>query len=228
MVTIGLWHGWLSQFNTNLCLYYTSLKFQTNESLSLSLQAKESKMKALSPSSSNRKSNHATPSFSFYIIAITFIVFMSILYGEDFSCIVRQSFLKSQQSEEEPEQQQPEKQPSHGKKSRNSLLIYFVVHPCTDLESIMVVEKLPFAVGRTGEGCNVFEGRWVYDEEARPLYQEEDCPYIQPQLTCQKYGRPDTGYQHWRWQPHGCSLPRYPQIFIRKNDNGSFIWIEHI
>lgn len=36
MVTIGLWHGWLSQFNTNLCLYYTSLKFQTNESLSLS------------------------------------------------------------------------------------------------------------------------------------------------------------------------------------------------
>lgn len=57
--------------------------------------------------------------------------------------------------------------------------------------------------------CNIFEGGWVYDAAARPLYGEEDCPYIYDQLKCQAYGRPDTGYQHWRWQPSGCSLPRY-------------------
>ncbi|WVZ06089.1 hypothetical protein V8G54_019435 [Vigna mungo] len=56
-------------------------------------------------------------------------------------------------------------------------------------------------------GCDVFEGRWVRDELTRPLYEESDCPYIQPQLTCQEHGRPEKEYQRWRWQPHGCDLP---------------------
>lgn len=75
----------------------------------------------------------------------------------------------------------------------------------------MVVEKnkkLPFAIGETEEGCDLFSGRWVRDY-SRPLYEEEECPYIQPQLTCQEHGRPDKDYQHWRWQPHGCSIPRH-------------------
>lgn len=58
--------------------------------------------------------------------------------------------------------------------------------------------------------CDVFAGEWVYEPAARPLYGEEECPYIQPQLTCQAHGRPDSGYQHWRWQPRACSLPRCP------------------
>ncbi|OAY64122.1 Protein trichome birefringence-like 33 [Ananas comosus] len=33
------------------------------------------------------------------------------------------------------------------------------------------------------EYCNIFEGVWVYDEAARPLYGEEDCPYIYDQLN---------------------------------------------
>ncbi|KAI4964625.1 hypothetical protein ZWY2020_060111 [Hordeum vulgare] len=28
-------------------------------------------------------------------------------------------------------------------------------------------------------------------------------------LACGKYGRTDLRYQHWRWQPHGCDLPRF-------------------
>lgn len=70
-------------------------------------------------------------------------------------------------------------------------------------------EQLPFAVGKLAEeGCDVYSGRWVRDEVTRPLYDESDCPYIQPQLTCQEHGRPDRSYQYWRWQPHGCDLPR--------------------
>ncbi|XP_020237223.2 protein trichome birefringence-like 33 isoform X2 [Cajanus cajan] len=57
------------------------------------------------------------------------------------------------------------------------------------------------------EGCDVFNGRWVRDELTRPLYEEAECPYIQPQLTCQEHGRPEKEYQRWRWQPHGCDLP---------------------
>ncbi|ESW35574.1 hypothetical protein PHAVU_001G246200 [Phaseolus vulgaris] len=58
-------------------------------------------------------------------------------------------------------------------------------------------------------GCDVFQGRWVRDELTRPLYEESDCPYIQPQLTCQEHGRPEKEYQRWRWQPHGCDLPTF-------------------
>ncbi|XP_072983821.1 protein trichome birefringence-like 33 [Typha latifolia] len=70
-------------------------------------------------------------------------------------------------------------------------------------------EKLPFAIGGIERDCDVFSGRWVWDELARPLYEESDCPYIQPQLTCQERGRPDKDYQYWRWQPYGCSLPSF-------------------
>lgn len=69
-------------------------------------------------------------------------------------------------------------------------------------------ELLPFAVGAAPEGCDVGEGEWVFDEAARPWYAEEECPYIQPDLTCQAHGRPDAAYQRWRWQPRDCSLPR--------------------
>ncbi|XP_004500518.1 protein trichome birefringence-like 33 [Cicer arietinum] len=57
--------------------------------------------------------------------------------------------------------------------------------------------------------CDIFSGRWVPDELTRPLYQESDCPYIQPQLTCQQHGRPDKEYRRLRWQPHGCDIPKF-------------------
>uniref|UniRef100_A0ACD5X8Z5 Uncharacterized protein n=1 Tax=Avena sativa TaxID=4498 RepID=A0ACD5X8Z5_AVESA len=68
---------------------------------------------------------------------------------------------------------------------------------------------LPFAVGSAPAGCDVGVGEWVYDEAARPMYEEEACPYIQPHLTCQAHGRPDKSYQNWRWQPRGCDLPSF-------------------
>ncbi|GLT92920.1 hypothetical protein SLE2022_107310 [Rubroshorea leprosula] len=76
-------------------------------------------------------------------------------------------------------------------------------------QSLSRTDKLPFAIERTEEGCDLFSGRWVKDELNRPMYEESECPYIQPQLTCQEHGRPDKEYQYWRWQPHGCSLPNF-------------------
>ncbi|RAL54927.1 hypothetical protein DM860_013623 [Cuscuta australis] len=69
--------------------------------------------------------------------------------------------------------------------------------------------RVPFAIGRGEEGCDVYTGRWVRDEESRPLYEESDCPYLLPQQTCAAHGRPDKDYLYWKWKPHGCSLPSF-------------------
>ncbi|KAI4384552.1 hypothetical protein MLD38_002692 [Melastoma candidum] len=81
-------------------------------------------------------------------------------------------------------------------------------------------EKLPFAIGETPEGCDVFSGRWVKDDSGHPLYEESECPYIQPQLTCLEHGRPDKEYRNWRWQPHGCSLRRFNATLMLENLRG--------
>lgn len=67
----------------------------------------------------------------------------------------------------------------------------------------------------SNEECNWSRGRWVYDNVSRPLYSGLKCSFIFPEVACDKYGRKDAMYQHWRWQPHGhgCDLPRYDDYY---------------
>ncbi|KAJ4903854.1 Protein trichome birefringence-like 34 [Raphanus sativus] len=66
---------------------------------------------------------------------------------------------------------------------------------------------------KEGEGsdreCNLFEGKWVFDNESNPIYKEEECKFMSDQLACGKFGRKDSSYKFWRWQPHKCDLPRF-------------------
>lgn len=113
---------------------------------------------------------------------LAFILFVAVLYGEDFMCMFNQELQLSPVS---------------------TWLL-----STTETKS-GEARPLPFAIGKLEEGCDIFRGRWVRDESTRPHYQESECPYIQPQLTCQEHGRPDKGYQFWRWQPDGCNLPSF-------------------
>ncbi|GLJ24585.1 hypothetical protein SUGI_0469780 [Cryptomeria japonica] len=60
----------------------------------------------------------------------------------------------------------------------------------------------------TETGCNLFSGKWVHDV-SYPLYNAADCPYISTQINCRPNGRPDSDYEKWRWQPDGCTIPRF-------------------
>ncbi|XP_077213307.1 TRICHOME BIREFRINGENCE-LIKE 34 [Tasmannia lanceolata] len=63
--------------------------------------------------------------------------------------------------------------------------------------------------GESRAGCNLFSGKWVFDNVSYPLYSERQCSYMSDQLACEKWGRKDFKYQNWRWQPHECNLPRF-------------------
>ncbi|KAK6943185.1 Trichome birefringence-like, N-terminal domain [Dillenia turbinata] len=57
--------------------------------------------------------------------------------------------------------------------------------------------------------CNLFSGKWVFDNQSYPLYKERECTFMSDQLACEKFGRKDLSYQNWRWQPYHCDLPRF-------------------
>lgn len=61
----------------------------------------------------------------------------------------------------------------------------------------------------TAVECDLFSGRWIYDNSSHPLYVEEECMFMSDQLACGKFGRKEFKYQNWRWKPHHCDLPRY-------------------
>jgi hypothetical protein len=146
------------------------------------------------------------PFMTSYALTLAFITFVSLLYFKDFSSTLHQPFLHHPpQRSHRPNVRRPRPHVATAGGATVGLVEKAGVERSPQPER----RRLPFAVGpAAAAGCDISVGEWVYDEAARPLYREEDCPYIQPQLTCKEHGRPDTAYRHWRWQPRGCDLPR--------------------
>ncbi|XP_044507536.1 protein trichome birefringence-like 8 [Mangifera indica] len=57
--------------------------------------------------------------------------------------------------------------------------------------------------------CDYSYGRWVRDDYYRLQSYNENCPFLDPGFRCRQNGREDGEYLKWRWQPHGCDLPRF-------------------
>ncbi|KAJ6972471.1 protein trichome birefringence-like 25 [Populus alba x Populus x berolinensis] len=73
--------------------------------------------------------------------------------------------------------------------------------------------------------CDLFVGDWIPDPSG-PFYTNQSCLQIEGHQNCMKNGRSDSGYLHWRWNPRGCSLPRFnPKKFLRLMRNKSWAFI---
>ncbi|KAF7142760.1 hypothetical protein RHSIM_Rhsim05G0225200 [Rhododendron simsii] len=47
--------------------------------------------------------------------------------------------------------------------------------------------------------CNLFSGKWVFDNKSYPLYKEKECTFMWDEFACEKFGRKDLNYQSWRF-----------------------------
>ncbi|XP_047961337.1 protein trichome birefringence-like 2 isoform X1 [Salvia hispanica] len=75
-----------------------------------------------------------------------------------------------------------------------------------------VTVPAPAGGDRSYKNCDIFNGRWVRDDDAEPYYPPGSCPYIDRDFDCHLNGRPDSEYIKWRWQPYDCSIPRFNVI----------------
>lgn len=62
---------------------------------------------------------------------------------------------------------------------------------------------------RSLAGCDITQGRWVFDNVTHPLYRTKNCPFADPGFRCEENGRPDKEFMSYRWHPNDCDLPRF-------------------
>ncbi|XP_059670706.1 protein trichome birefringence-like 19, partial [Cornus florida] len=60
--------------------------------------------------------------------------------------------------------------------------------------------------------CNIFSGNWVPYPDGLPYYTNETQCSIDDRQNCLKFGRPDTEFLKWRWQPDECDLPMFDGV----------------
>ncbi|XP_074573067.1 xylan O-acetyltransferase 1-like [Curcuma longa] len=124
-------------------------------------------------------------SFSIYAVVLTISLFGLITYVGDIGTMARLS----------PWQKKTLEIPDAG-----------LTQPRSEIAGANLTAE---AVGGVPETCDLARGEWVFDDVEYPLYREEDCQDLSRQMSCLQNGRREAAYQKWRWQPAGCSLPKF-------------------
>ncbi|KAL2323045.1 hypothetical protein Fmac_027424 [Flemingia macrophylla] len=76
-----------------------------------------------------------------------------------------------------------------------------------------------------GATCDYSNGRWVWDEAYPLQFYDENCPFLDPGFRCHQNGRKNVSFRNWRWQPHGCDIPRFnASELLERNRNGRIVF----
>ncbi|CAL9108827.1 unnamed protein product [Musa acuminata var. zebrina] len=178
--------------------------------------------------------------YSLFVIIFSVFLFITFMYNEDVKSIAEYPFSSRSKSPDMSHEEFPIVEPSkeeyhetnnfrHAQEQADEEFAedtVKVVLPQDDDVRVVDVHEEPAkepepererVVLDVPESCDLFTGDWVYDEVSYPIYKEPECEFLTEQVTCMRNGRRDDGYQKWRWQPQGCSLPRFDaQVMLER------------
>ncbi|CAG7882379.1 unnamed protein product [Brassica rapa] len=99
-----------------------------------------------------------------------------------------------------------------------SLLVSFLIFSVTVVDLVGIKPHLCFEFlsssltkeRRNNDVCDYSYGKWVRSRQrdVDGTSYGEECRFLDPGFRCLNNGRKDSGFRQWRWQPHGCDLPR--------------------
>ncbi|KAL5739989.1 hypothetical protein ACOSQ2_029169 [Xanthoceras sorbifolium] len=106
-----------------------------------------------------------------------------------------------------------------------SSAVVFVLITSFQPQSLFRLGDLSKILPSNQESCDYSYGRWVQDESYPLRSYNENCPFLDPGFRCRQNGRKDYDYLKWRWQPHGCDLPRFnARDLLERSRNGRIVF----
>ncbi|XP_042439379.1 protein trichome birefringence-like 28 [Zingiber officinale] len=134
--------------------------------------------------------------FSIYALVLAIFLFALVMYSEDLRAMAERSMSPYKSQEDAHEDF-----PGGSLSQRLPDTLEIAVANATDSAAVP-------------ETCDLARGEWVFDDVDFPMYREEQCQYLSQQMSCSRNGRPEAMYQKWRWQPAGCSLPKFDASLV--------------